>query len=64
MRFFLKIRYNLLSFVACIIEKKVVFREKGQNITPFLLVFIYHFKTLSYELQCINSCKFSNNISI
>lgn len=64
MRFILKIRYNLLSFVACIIEKKSYFERRGKTLRHFFLVFIYHFKTLSYELQCINSCKFSNNISI
>lgn len=48
MRFILKIRYNLLSFVACIIEKKVVFREKGQNITPFFkcsFIILRHYLT-------------------
>lgn len=45
MRFILKIRYNLLRFVACIIEKKVVFREKGQIFFKCLFIILRHYLT-------------------
>lgn len=65
MRFILKVRYNLLSFDACIIEKSPISREEAKALRHFWGVFFFNnFKTLFYELQCINTGMFSNNICI
>lgn len=65
MRFILRIRYNLLSFDACIIEKSPISREEAKTLRHFgVFFFINNFKTLFYELQCINTGMFSNNICI